>query len=65
MDNIGPPDPQGYYVLVLRADAKENVVKLSCKGIIIEEQGDIIIVRVKSRSLAKKLLKKFRKYCVF
>jgi len=66
MVDIGPPDPQGYYVLVFKNDIKEDIVKLCySKGIIIEEQGDIIIVRVKSRSFAKKLLRKFGKYCVF
>ncbi len=66
MSDIGPPDPEGYYVLVFKSDIREEIVKLSnSKGFIIEEQGDIIIVRVKSRSAAKKILRKFRRYSVF
>jgi len=35
------------------------------KEIIVEKQGGIVIVRVKSRNFAKKLLRKFGKYRVF
>jgi len=66
MADIGPPDPQGYYVLVFKNDVEEYLTKLCYnKGIIVEEEGDVIIVRVKSRSFAKKLLRKFGKYRVF
>ncbi len=65
MADIGPPDPQGYYVLLFKSDVKEYIGKLSYgREVIVEEQGDILIVRVKSRSLAKRLLRKFRKYRV-
>mgnify|MGYP000409698033 CR=1 FL=1 len=66
MSDVGSPDPEGYYVLVFKSDIREEIVKLSySKGFITEEQGGIIIVRVKSRSAAKKILRKFRRYRVF
>ncbi len=59
---IGKPDPNGYYVLVFRREVLDRFSKNN--EYFIEEYGDLVIVRVKSRSEALKLLKKYREYLV-
>ncbi len=54
---LGKRDPQGYFVIV----AKKEALGLLPKEALIEEVGDNIIIRVKSRSLAQKLLKKLQR----
>lgn len=54
---LGKRDPQGYFVIV----AKRDALNLLPKGVLTEEVGDEVIIRVKSRSLALKLLKKLKK----
>ena len=58
--DIGKPDPNGYYVLVFRKDLLDKMDELA--EILIEEYGDIVILRLKSRALAKKLLRKYYRY---
>ncbi len=53
-------DPQGYYILLF--DAKILDKLRGFKDIIVEEAGDTIIVKVKSRALAKKLIIRFKDY---
>jgi len=56
-------DPSGYYVLVFKSsilDKLKNIEGLSS----IETYGDSVIVRVKSRSLAKKLIDEYMDYLV-
>ncbi len=59
---LGPPDPSGCYVLVFRRDVIGRVRGL--EGVEVIEYGDRVIVRVKSRSMAKKLLRTYREYIV-
>jgi len=54
---LGKRDPQGYFVIVAKSDALEKVPK----NVLVEELGDSIIIRVKSRSLALKLYKKLER----
>jgi len=55
--DVGRRDPEGYFVLLASPEAKE----LLPRDVLIEEAGDIIIIRVKSRSRAIKLLKELKK----
>jgi len=53
------PDPQGYYVVPLRyspscEEALENLVQ--DRRILLERLGDTLLLRVKSRSLARRLV---------
>ena len=60
---LGKRDPSGYYVLVFKSSILgklKNIEDLSG----IETYGDSIIVRVKSRSLAKKLIEEYMEYLV-
>ncbi len=54
---LGKRDPQGYFVIV----AKREALDLLPKEVSVEEVGDSVIIRVKSRSLAQKLLKRLQK----
>lgn len=55
---LGTPDPMGYYVLVFKKEVLSRLKEMN--NVLIEEVGDIVFVRVKSRSLAKKLIRKYR-----
>jgi len=57
---LGKRDPEGYYVLAFEKDVLNKLNKLS--GVEVEESGDILIVRTKSRKLAKELLHRFKEY---
>ncbi len=50
-------DPQGYYVIPLDS-SKLQVVVEDTSDIIVEEAGDIVFVRVKSRSRAERIIEK-------
>ena len=54
---LGKRDPQGYFVIV----AKKEALDLLPKEASVEEAGDSIIIKIKSRSLAQKLLKRLQK----
>lgn len=47
-------DPQGYYVIPAKPEAIELLG--SWKGILLETSGETVLVRVKSRSLARKVV---------
>jgi hypothetical protein len=61
-DKIGPPTPNGYYIIILDARIKDHVLRKYGGKIIIEEYGGTIIVKTKSRSIANDLARRFRKY---
>jgi hypothetical protein len=61
-DRIGPPTPNGYYIIILDARIKDHVLRKYGGKIIIEEYGDTIIVKTRSRSIASDLVRKFEKY---
>jgi adenylylsulfate kinase-like enzyme len=48
-------DPQGYYVILARKESKDMLAGIS--GIIVEEVGDMVIVRTRSRSIAEKVIR--------
>ncbi len=50
---LGRKTPNGYYLIVARIEAQELISKIS--GIRIEQAGDIILIKVKSRRIAKKI----------
>lgn len=60
--NLGKPDPKGYYILVFNKDVLSKLGYVN--GIIIEKYSDTVIVKVKSRSLAKRLIKRHRNYLI-
>jgi len=53
-------DPRGYYVIPVRHGGRsEEAARIASEyGALVEEVGDIVLVFVKSRSTAKKLLEK-------
>lgn len=58
--DLGKPDPNGYYVLIFNRNVLDEIKNIN--GIFIEEYGNTVIVRLKSRALAKRLLIKYRNY---
>jgi RNase P/RNase MRP subunit p29 len=48
-------DPQGYYVILARKESKDILAGIS--GIVVEETGNILIVRTRSRSIAEKVIR--------
>lgn len=50
-------DPQGYYVIPADRRAVDDVRKHFTHGLRIEEAGDVVLIRVTSRSLAEKITK--------
>ena len=60
--DLGKPDPSGYYVLVFHKDILDKIKSIN--GVFIEEYGDTVIVRLKSRAIAKMLLRKYHRYLV-
>ncbi len=50
---LGKRDPQGYYVILAKAEARDLV-----RDALIEEAGDCLILRIKSKSKAQRLLRK-------
>jgi len=59
------PDPKGYYVIPLHApgprETQEAQELASLYGAEAEQAGDIILLRVKGRAAAKKLLDEARR----
>ncbi|RLE53444.1 MAG: hypothetical protein DRJ30_06860 [Candidatus Methanomethylicota archaeon] len=56
---LGKPDPEGYYLIIAGREAKSFIEKY--KGILIEEHGGEIIIKTKSRSIGKRILKELSK----
>ena len=54
---LGRRDPEGYFVLLASPEARELVPQ----GCLVEEAGDVIVIRTKSRSLANKLLRTLKR----
>ncbi len=52
-DIISRKDPQGYYVIPAKKDALK-FLKIG-SGVLIEDVGDFIIIRVKSRRIAERM----------
>ncbi|MET1160351.1 MAG: hypothetical protein ABWW65_05265 [Thermoprotei archaeon] len=59
---LGKPDPQGYYIIVFKREILNKLKRE--KDVLIEETGDIVFVRTKSRRIATYLLEKYRDYTV-
>ena len=55
--DVGRRDPEGYFVILASPEAKELVPQ----DVLVEEVGDLIIIRVKSRSKAVKLFKELKR----
>ena len=58
-DLLGRRDPHGYYVVPVASRFADEVKRLveQLKGAVVENAGDIIIVRVRSRSVAARIAK--------
>jgi hypothetical protein len=55
---LSKPDPQGYYVVPIRRDGLKVIEQLvKSAGLLVEEVGDIVLVRTRSRSTASILVK--------
>ncbi len=53
MKELGKPSPDGYYVIVAKKEALFFISQF--KGVLWESSGDLLYVKVRSRSLASKL----------
>lgn len=53
---LGKTDPEGYYIIIARKEAKNIISKY--ENIIIENHGEEIIIKTKSRSTGKHILRK-------
>jgi len=49
-------DPEGYYVILAEPSAREVLNGFS--GIVVEEAGNSLVVRTRSRSLVEKVVKR-------
>ena len=59
-DGIGPPDPQGYYVVIVPSDKRRRIEKILEKhqeNILVEKTSNEIIIRTKSRRIARLIYK--------
>ncbi|MEM0341052.1 MAG: hypothetical protein QXN05_02010 [Acidilobaceae archaeon] len=58
-DILSRRDPHGFYVIPLKKEAEELLSKLLSGGgeIRTVDVGDVVLVRVKSRSIAEKIVK--------
>ncbi|UXD22122.1 hypothetical protein IPA_01905 [Ignicoccus pacificus DSM 13166] len=54
---LGKRDPQGYFVILADPRAKETLPE----GVETMDEGDVLIIRVKSRSLATKIVRKLER----
>ncbi|HIQ03126.1 MAG TPA: hypothetical protein EYH40_01755 [Desulfurococcales archaeon] len=54
---ISKRDPQGYYVIPLRNKPELNSLLSRFKGLNVESYGSIVIVRTKSRDIAKRIIR--------
>ena len=64
-DLLKKPDSQGYYVLFLNKVVENSVKNIYMCNVVIDYfDPDTIVVRVKSRRIAKEIAKKFYKYIV-
>ncbi len=52
-DILSRPDPRGFYVIPAKPEAKSIAERY---GALVEESGDKVLILVKSRSTAKKIL---------
>lgn len=65
IDLLKKPDSQGYYVLFLNKVVEDNVKNTYGDNVIIDYfDPNTIVVRVKSRRIAKEIAKKFYRYIV-
>ncbi len=63
IDLLKKPDSQGYYVLFLDKVVEDNVKNIYGDNVIIDYfDSNTIVVRVKSRRIAKEIAKKFYRY---
>lgn len=56
MMKLGKPDPEGYYIIIAKKEAKNIINKYG--DIIIESHGEEIIIKTKSRSTGKHILRR-------
>jgi len=58
MSELGKRDPQGYYVIPADKKAIEYVKNLP--NVLIEDIGEVLLIKTKSRSTAMKILRKLK-----
>jgi len=59
MRELGKPSPNGFYIIVAKKDALSIISQF--KGILWESSGDLLYVKVRSRSLAAKVYRILKK----
>lgn len=56
---ISKKDPFGYYIILAsnNAETRSILEELKCKDLSIDEIGDILIIRCRSRRIAERLIR--------
>jgi len=57
LSRLGPRDPEGYYVIKALRGAEEVARRMLGPEVRVEEAGPYVLIRVKSRSKALRLLR--------
>ncbi len=61
-DLVGQRDPSGYYVVFLRKCIKDSVLRDYGSRVVLEDYGDLLIVKSRSRSVIRNIVRRFRNY---
>ncbi|RLG84471.1 MAG: hypothetical protein DRO40_01040 [Thermoprotei archaeon] len=59
---LGPPSPNGSFVLILDKSIRDRLLRLYGGRIIVEDYGETVIVKTKSRRIAIEIIRRFQKY---
>ena len=61
-NRVGPPSPNGNFVLILDKSVRDRLLRLYGGRITIEDYGETVIVKTKSRRIAIEIIRRFQKY---
>lgn len=60
--DVGRPSPNGNFVLILDKSVRDKILRLYGGRVYLEDYGDNLIVKTKSRRIAIEIVRKFQKY---
>ena len=60
--DLGRPSPNGNFVLILDKSVRDKLLRLYGGRVSLEDYGDNLIVKTKSRRIAIEIVRKFQKY---
>lgn len=59
---VGRPSPDNNFVLILDKSVRDKLLRLYGGRVLLEDYGDNLIVKTKSRRIAIEIVRKFQKY---